>query len=165
MEPEADNPKAPIKEAMDADDGLEFDHKECGRRFGTENDEEPRSADRSAKKKRQVRVDDDLEAFEVEEEEDIQDMGTRKALFALFWMSTMFLNIDTGVIPTAQLLMEDNLGITKGQIAFLAGISYLATGLASLFVSTVMQKWTAKTVMILAAFGNAISCFVFAYND
>ena len=92
-------------------------------------------------------------------------MSTRKTLFALFWLSTMFLNVDTGVIPTAQLQMEDNLGITKGQIAFLAGISYFATGLASLFVSLVMKKWTAKSVLITSSIGNALSCFVFAYND
>ena len=51
----------------------------------------------------------------------------------------MFLNIDTGVIPTAQLQMEKNLDISKGEIAVLAGISYFATGIASVIVSTVMR--------------------------
>ena len=90
-------------------------------------------------------------------------MGTRRTLFTLFWASTLFLNLDTGVIPTAQLEMEKDLEITKGQIAFLAEISYMGTGLASLFVSPIMKKFTAKSVLIVSSFGNAISCFVFAY--
>lgn len=61
--------------------------------------------------------------------------------------------------------MEKNLDITKGQIAVLAGISYLATGIASVIVSTVMRQYTAKSVLILSSIGNALSCFVFAYND
>ena len=168
MEPEPDNPEAPIREAMDQDDNvLEFEN--SARVVNTDNEEEPRSAGRSGArtpvKVPGLKLGEDLEQFHEETEENIEDLGTRKAIFALFWMSTMFLNIDTGVIPTAQLLMEDNLNITKGQIAFLAGISYLATGLASLFVSSTMQKFTAKNVMICSAFGNAISCFIFAYND
>ena len=61
--------------------------------------------------------------------------------------------------------MEKSLDITKGQIAVLAGISYFATGIASVIVSTVMRKFTAKSVLILSSIGNALSCFVFAYND
>ena len=111
------------------------------------------------------KIGDSLSDFNIESEEDIQDMGTRRTLFTLFWASTLFLNLDTGVIPTAQLAMEKDLEITKGQIAFLAGISYMGTGLASLFVSPIMKNFTAKSVLILSSFGNAISCFVFAYND
>lgn len=58
--------------------------------------------------------------------------------------------------------MEKSLDITKGQIAFLAGIAYLGLALASLFVSSVMKRCTAKSVLIMSAFGNAIACFVFA---
>ena len=94
---------------------------------------------------------------------EITNMGTRRTLFTLFWASTLFLNLDTGVIPTAALPMEKSLDITKGQIAFLAGISYLGTGMANLFVSPTMKVFNAKSVLILSAFGNAISCFVFAY--
>ena len=61
--------------------------------------------------------------------------------------------------------MIRDLDITQGQIAFLAGISYAGTGVASLFVSLIMKRITAKTILIMASFGNAISCFVFAYND
>ena len=163
LEPEPENPKAPLKQNMDKGDELEFDPSQIGGRINTEGDANLSRSPKGSKQKQDKN--DDLYAFEVETEEEINDLSTRKAIFALFWMSTMVLNIDTGVIPTAQLLMEDNLGITKGQIAFLAGISYLATGLASLFVSAVMKNYTAKSVLILAGFGNAISCFIFAYND
>ena len=44
---------------------------------------------------------DRLSDFNVESEEAIEDMGTRRTLFTLFWASTLFLNLDTGVIPTA----------------------------------------------------------------
>ena len=111
------------------------------------------------------KLSDRLSDFNVESEEAIDDMGTRRTLFTLFWASTLFLNLDTGVIPTAQLEMIRDLDITQGQIAFLAGISYMGTGVASLFVSLIMKHVTAKTILILASFGNAISCFVFAYND
>ena len=100
--------------------------------------------------------------FHIESEENITNMGTRRTLFALFWISTLFLNLDTGVIPTAQIVMEKSLNITKGQIAFLAGIAYLGLAVASLFVSSVMKRFNAKSVLILSAFGNAIACFVFA---
>mgnify|MGYP001240138976 CR=1 FL=1 len=58
--------------------------------------------------------------------------------------------------------MEKSLDITKGQIAFLAGIAYLGLAVTALFVSTVMVKFTAKSVLIMSAFGNAVACFVFA---
>ena len=53
MEPEPENPRAPLKLAMDAGD-LEFDKAGSARVHNTEGDyDEPRSADRSAKRKKE----------------------------------------------------------------------------------------------------------------
>ena len=57
-----------------------------------------------------------LKNFEVvaseTEDEDLSDLPIRIEIFTCFWTSSMFGNLDTGVIPTTLHLIEDDLGIT-----------------------------------------------------
>ena len=167
MDQEEADPNQPIEfDQEGASDQLVFVH--SNQALNTDGNEIVQDND-PAKGKDQNRVgeklSDSLSAFNVESEEEISNMGTRRTLWVLFWASTLFMNLDTGVIPTAALPMERSLDITKGQIAFLAGIAYLGTAIASLFVSPMMKRYTAKSVIIVCEFGNAIACLVFAYNN
>ena len=92
----------------------------------------------------------DVIESDTEEEEDLSDLGTRIAIFTLFWTSSMFGNLDTGVIPTTLHLIMDELHTTNGETAFLASVSFLATGLGSLIVSPMMKVFPAKNVLICA---------------
>ena len=46
------------------------------------------------------------------EEEDLSDLSIRIGIFTCFWTSSLFANLDTGVIPTTLNLIESDLGIS-----------------------------------------------------
>ena len=99
MEPEPENPNIALRGAMDGIE-MEFEQEKANNAwvYNTEGGSEPSSPDRKARANARAPSESSDES-----EEEIKDLGTRKTLFFLFWLSTMFLNIDTGVIPTAQL--------------------------------------------------------------
>ena len=113
--------------------------------------EEAKRGDSSASQGQKPKLKDfDVIESDTEEEEDLTDLGTRIAIFTLFWTSSMFGNLDTGVIPTTLHLIMDELHTTNGETAFLASVSFLATGLGSLIVSPLMKLFPAKNVLICA---------------
>lgn len=100
-----------------------------------------------------------------EPEEDISDLSIRVQIFTCFWMSGMFGNLDTGVIPTTLHLIMKDLDITQGQCAFLASVSFLATAVGSLFVSPLMRIFKVKHVIVIATMLNASSTLFFLYSS
>ena len=110
-----------------------------------------------------------LKNFEVVEsetdDEDLSDLKIRIGIFTCFWASGMFGNLDTGVIPTTLHLIEDDLGITQGEAAFLGSISYLATGVGSLLVAPIFSCFKVKYVLVVAHIFNASSTLFFLYSD
>ena len=77
----------------------------------------------------------------------------------------MFGNLDTGVIPTTLHLIMNDLSITQGEAAFLMSVSYLATGLGSMFVAPLMRCFKVKHVLVAAQISNATSTLFFLYSD
>ena len=76
---------------------FELEKANSARVVNTEENYESSPGRKAKRKDKEVTIESELT------EDDLKDLGTRKTLFFLFWLSTMFLNIDTGVIPTAQL--------------------------------------------------------------
>ena len=81
-------------------------------------------------------------------EEDLSDLSVRIGIFTCFWTSGMFGNLDTGVIPTTLHQIMAELHITQGETAFLASVSFLTTGIGSMFVAPAMKTFKAKHVLI-----------------
>ena len=99
-----DDPKEGFNKLSGVSEQLEF--AKDSNALNTEGNEETHktTSKASASKKKQEgidRISDNMSDFHVESEENITNMGTRRTLFGLFWISTLFLNLDTGVIPTA----------------------------------------------------------------
>ena len=86
-------------------------------------------------------------------------------IFTLLWMSSMFQNLDTGVIPTCMKPIMEELKITQGETAFMASIIFMACGITSFFVSPVMARFNAKTVIIVCEVFNSLSCLLFLYSS
>ena len=72
----------------------------------------------------------------------------RVGIFTCFWTSGLFGNLDTGVIPTTLHLIMSDLDITHGEAAFLMSVSYLATGVGSIFVAPLMRYFKVKHVIV-----------------
>ena len=101
MDNEIVDPKQPLQLESATSEGLEFekDYEETR----SEGKIYRKRAEATPDKSKDVgdKIDDSLSAFNVESEEEISDIGRRRVLFMLFWAGTLFLNLDTGVIPTA----------------------------------------------------------------
>ena len=57
------------------------------------------------------------------------------------------------------------MGITQGEAAFMCSVSYLATGVGSLFVAPIMSCFSVKSVLVMAHLCNASSTLFFLYSD
>jgi len=97
-------------------------------------------------------------------EDDMADLNTRIGIFTCFWTSSMFGNLDTGVIPTTLHQIMAELKITQGETAFLASVSHLTAGLASIFVAPLMKTFKVKHVLVVSLFLNASSTLLFLYS-
>ena len=73
----------------------------------------------------------------------------------------VFLNYDTGVIPAGLLEIQDELGISLEQVAYLGSIVYIGLCVATLFGSCIFHAISAKYIIAVMVILNAVACYCF----
>lgn len=88
----------------------------------------------------------------------------RKNLFSLFLYVVIFTNYDTGVIPAALLQIEEEMSLNFTQQALLGSLPNFGISFASFFVSPLIKKFTAKSVLSVSLFLNIGFCALFSLS-
>lgn len=88
----------------------------------------------------------------------------RKKIFYLFLYVVIFTNYDTGVIPAALLQIQEELNLNYTQQALLGSLPNFGISFASFFVSPLIKKFTAKTLLSVALFLNIGFCALFSLS-
>ena len=88
----------------------------------------------------------------------------RNIIFAVFLLSDIFLNYDTGVIPASLIEITKEIELDYSEQALLGSLVYLGLSFASIFVSLIFTKYTPNKVCSVVLFLNCISCFIFSFS-
>jgi len=94
-----------------------------------------------------------------------KDYLGRKRMFTLFLFVVIFTNYDTGVIPAALIQIQQELNLNYMQQALLGSLPNFGISAASFFVSTLIRRFTAKSVLSISLFFNIGFCALFALSS
>ena len=75
--------------------------------------------------------------------------------------ASFFINLDSGVIPAALLVIEQDLSLSDKEIAILNGVTFLVCGALTIFTAPIMLKFEARSVLIFCALCNSFGSFMF----
>ena len=94
-----------------------------------------------------------------------KDYINRSSIFHLFLYVVIFTNYDTGVIPAALIQIQQELDLNYTQQALLGSLPNFGISFASFFVSTLIKRFTAKTVLSVSLFLNIGFCALFSLSS
>ena len=94
-----------------------------------------------------------------------KDYLERKRIFFLFLYVVIFTNYDTGVIPAALIQIQEELKLNYTQQALLGSLPNFGISFASFFVSTLMRRFTSKSVLSIALLSNIGFCALFSLSE
>ena len=89
---------------------------------------------------------------------------SRNLIFAVFLLSDLFLNYDTGVIPASLIEITKEIKLDYSEQALIGSLVYLGLSFASIFVGFIFSKFTPNKVCSVILFLNCISCFIFSFS-
>ena len=87
----------------------------------------------------------------------------RYLIFAVFLVSDLFLNYDTGVIPASLIEITKEIELDYSEQALIGSLVYLGLSFASTFVSLFFTKFSASKVCSIILLLNCLSCFTFSF--
>ena len=98
-----------------------------------------------------------------------QDVNTplpsrRNLIFAIFLLSDLFLNYDTGVIPASLIEIAKEIKLDYSELALIGSLVYLGLSFASIFVSLIFSKYSPSKVCSIVLLFNCLSCFSFSLS-
>ena len=99
-----------------------------------------------------------------EPEEEIPSFR-RNCIYAVFLLSNLFLNYDTGVIPASLIEITKEIHLDYSEQALIGSLVYLGLSFASIFVSLIFSKFGPSKVCSIILLLNLISCFVFSLSS
>ena len=99
-----------------------------------------------------------------EPEEEIPSFR-RNCIYAVFLLSNLFLNYDTGVIPASLIEITKEIHLDYSEQALIGSLVYLCLSFASIFVSLIFSKFGPSKVCSIILLLNLISCFVFSLSS
>lgn len=88
----------------------------------------------------------------------------RKKTFKLLVLINIILNYDSGAIPASLLQIQEQVSLTYTQSACLVSLSYLGLAFASLFVSSIFQKFSATKTILFTLCLNCAFCLMFSFS-
>ena len=106
--------------------------------------------------------------FEILNPEDKQfdiPSNKRNMIFAIFLLSNLFLNYDTGVIPASLLEIIKEIQLDYKEQALLGSLVYLGLSTASIFTSLIFTKFSPSKVCSCVLILNSASCFIFSLSS
>ena len=89
----------------------------------------------------------------------------RNCIYAVFLLSNLFLNYDTGVIPASLIEITKEIHLDYSEQALIGSLVYLGLSFASLFVSLIFSKFGPSKVCSIILLLNLISCFIFSFSS
>ena len=99
-----------------------------------------------------------------EQEDDIPTFH-RNCIFAVFLLSNLFLNYDTGVIPASLIEITKEINLDYSEQALIGSLVYLGLSFSSIFVSLFFTKFSPSKVCSTILLLNLISCFIFSFSS
>ena len=69
--------------------------------------------------------------------------------------------MDSGAIPAALLVIEQDLSLNDKEIAILNGVTFLVCGGLTIFTAPIMVKFEARSVLVFCAAINSLGSFMF----
>ena len=99
-----------------------------------------------------------------EQEDDIPPFH-RNCIFAVFLLSNLFLNYDTGVIPASLIDITKEINLDYSEQALIGSLVYLGLSFSSIFVSLFFTKFSPSKVCSTILLLNLISCFIFSFSS
>ena len=123
-------------------------------------------------KKKDENQNKEIETLDVSyvKEEDVVDdaekipLNVRTRIFLMFLLANGFLNYDTGVIPASLLEIEKEIKLTYKEQALIGSLVYLGLSFASIFCSSLFNKFGASKVCSIMMLLNSICCFIFSFS-
>ncbi len=88
----------------------------------------------------------------------------RNTIFIIFLLSNLFLNYDTGVIPASLTELTKEITLDYKEVALIGSLIYLGLSFASLFVSTLFNKYGPAKICAFMLLLNSVCCFLFSFN-
>ena len=82
-----------------------------------------------------------------------------------FLASIFFINLDSGSIPAALLVIEQDLSLTDKEIAILNSVTFLVCGALTIFTGPVMARFDARSVLVFCALCNSLGSFTFLFTS
>ena len=73
--------------------------------------------------------------------------------------------MDTGSIPAALLVIEQDLSLTDMEIAVLNSVTFLVCGVLTILTGPVMAKFEARSVLVFCAICNSLGSFTFLFTS
>ena len=89
----------------------------------------------------------------------------RRFILMTVMATVFFINADSGAFGPALLQMEQDLDISAKDVAILNGTTFFVCGALTILTSPIMNKYEARSVMILCAFGLSIGTFMFISSN
>ena len=89
----------------------------------------------------------------------------RNCIYAIFLLSNLFLNYDTGVIPASLIEITKEIHLDYSEQALIGSLVYLGLSFASIFVSLIFCKYGPSKVCSIILLLNIISCFTFSFSS
>ena len=103
--------------------------------------------------------------YKLTEPEDEIPSFRRNCIYAVFLLSNLFLNYDTGVIPASLIEITKEIHLDYSEQALIGSLVYLGLSFASIFVSLIFSKFGPSKVCSIILLLNLISCFVFSLSS
>ena len=88
----------------------------------------------------------------------------RNMIFAVFLLSDLFLNYDTGVIPASLIQITKEIKLDFSEQALIGSLVYLGLSFASIIVGFIFSKFTPNRVCSIILLLNCASCFTFSFS-
>ena len=88
----------------------------------------------------------------------------RNIIFAIFLLSNLFLNYDTGVIPASLIEITKEIKLDYSEQALIGSLVYLGLSFSSVFVSLFFSNFSPSKVCSVVLLLNCLSCFIFSLS-
>lgn len=97
--------------------------------------------------------------------DDTMTKMTRIQIFLSFALMNIFVNYDTGVVPASLSKIQSELDTNFQETAAIGSFVYVGICVASLFVSGLFHRYSAKRILITSMMLNCLSSFLFAASQ
>ena len=102
-----------------------------------------------------------IDLTEAVERNDVS-LALRTLILFSFLASSFYINVEQGIVPPAILVIQEDLQISKKQIAILQGVTLFVCGILSIFTAPIFLRFEARSIMVLMALTMSIGLFIFS---